>query len=42
MWLILAVVSGVATAIATAYVSNALRIQNARLKAQLASAGIAP
>ena len=42
MWFALAVIAGVTTAIATAYVSNALKIQNAKLKAQLQSAGIPP
>ena len=42
MWFILAVASGLTTAIATAYVTSYLNIQNQALRAQIASAGIQP
>lgn len=42
VWLALAVVSGVATAIATAYVSQWLGLQNQALRAQLRAEGIEP
>lgn len=42
MWFALAVVSGVATAVATAYVSRAMNLKAEALRAQIARAGLTP